>query len=320
MTSIPTISIVYYKFRNNNKHNKDPWIFEKIPELLATSLIIIPLLVGSILVLIIALNSNRSFAIIALVNAIPSFMFLILGPATAIESTNNKYTINEDLLAFIGISIGLSFSITFIAFLIGNLINDQSYVPQTFQMLISNVILDGVTLFITIKLLRWSLQKNSSIRIPIVILLDISIAECLACLALYLGLVFTEQQLSITKILYVLIGQFPSGNGTELGPLFWAMHTTFIPTCIYLLFILIGYLGKVIITPTKWFLGKGHEHKSPLGLTSALCALLATIFALAGLATDGLDKHIEKTKVEQSAFIWSKETKATIVYKETANQ
>lgn len=298
--SIPIISMIVGKLSTYDA----PWIYSAlpIPEFLVLTFLVLPFILGAIFWFSIALNSSLTISIISTIISIPCFVVFINGIMTILEEINNNYSAEdtEELTFFIGLSVGISFSITFIAFLIGNLISDQSYVPQTFQMLISNVLLDGLTLFLTIKLLHWSLQKKSWTRIPFVILLDMIIAAILACLALYLGLAYTEQQLSLTEIVYILIGKSPSGEGFELGPLFWAMHTTFIPTLIYLLFIGIGYMGKLILTPIKWFLGKGQEHKSPLSLTSTLCGLLAAIFGLAGYATDGIDKHIEKTEKHQS--------------------
>lgn len=72
------------------------------------------------------------------------------------------------------------------------------------------------------KLLRW--------RLPIALIVDV-IAAFVFCLAvLWLGLIGTPAAMDWAGIWHVATGGFNAGTFTEIGPLFWITHTTFIPT------------------------------------------------------------------------------------------
>ncbi|MEM7085555.1 MAG: hypothetical protein AAF489_05190 [Bacteroidota bacterium] len=256
-----------------------------------------------------ALKVNLFWSSIGSLISIPYFMFIILGPFNVVYRLGMKWY-KKNLLALVGFSIGFSFCFTFLSFLIGNLISGQSQIPRTLQMLVSNVIFDGITLLFTFKLLQWAVRKKSWYRIPIILVFDLLVAAVLACTSLYLGLLFSENELSIKETLYILIGRSASGNGIELGPYFWAMHTTFIPTLLYMLLILFAWVGKSLLIPVKWFFGKGREHKNPLGLTAALFYLVAGIFVIVGYATDGIEKYID-TKKEKTAYFQTLPNKCT---------
>lgn len=239
----------------------------------------------------IALNANLFFSFVGMLFTVPIYSYIVILPLAAFFRVS-KLSISNTTVensAIAGISVGFSFSITFFSFWIGKIVVEQSYVPQTFQMLVSNVVFDGMTILITLALLQWAL-KMKLFGIPIAIAADIIVAAILACASLYFGLFLTEHQLTVKQVLTVLIGMSPVKKSIELGPYFWAMHTAFIPTFVYLSFIFVAWLGKLILTPARWFFGKGQEHKNPLALTGALFALLATTFGLLGIFVDSLGK------------------------------
>lgn len=296
-------SIPFIVWAGQNVEQRFKWydrldqLLNKLPQWLNIILIIVPNFGGAVIWIAFSLGSNLFLSLASTVIALPCFVFLILAPISIIDEMLGKnFRFNESSYIFIGTAVGLSFTITFLSFVVGNLVSINSYIPQTFQMLISNVIFDGLTLLVTFKILEWSLSKNSWIRIPLAITFDIIVAAFLACISLYVGLLYSKNELLIGEVLLILIGKAKSGYGFELGPLFWAMHTTFIPTFIYLLFITVGFLGKSLITPIKWFFGKGQEHKNPFALTAALFTILATILTLSGLAIDGIEKRADKNQ------------------------
>jgi len=229
------------------------------------------------------------FATMSMLIALPCYLVVILVPVAAIYPRISKKTnigALIDNLIPLGLAVGLSFTITFLAFLVGNLVKPDAHVPQSFQMLVSNIIFDGATMIFTFVLLAWAIKRKVWIRIPIAITLDVLLAVLLACGSLYFGLLLSEKELSLRQVLFVLIGRVPTGENIELGPYFWAMHTTFLPTIAYLSILLMAWLGKTMLTPIRWFFGKGHEHKNPLALTAALFTLIATIFAFSSIAWD----------------------------------
>ncbi len=182
--------------------------------------------------------------------------------------------------------MGISFSITFLSFLFGNVVSPESAIPKTFQMLAANVLFDGFTLLITFWILAWAIKNKTLCRIPIAIFLDVIVAAILACASLYLGLLLSENHLAVRQVFGVLFGKSALQSGYEFGPYFWAMHTTFIPTIIYLSIILVSWLAKIIFTSARGYLSAWQKHTNPMALTAALFTLLAaTMFVLSGLVT-----------------------------------
>src|SRR3989442_14008466 len=90
------------------------------------------------------------------------------------------------------------------------------------------------------------------LRIPMAVFLDLVIAAILACGSIYFGLVSTNKALGLTQLLYILVAHSPDGSQVEFSPYFWVMHTTFIPTLLYLLFLLGCWIGKSLLLPVRW--------------------------------------------------------------------
>jgi len=160
-------------------------------------------------------------------------------------------------------------------------------------MLLSNVILDGFTLVATVAILSQAVVRPGLLRIPMAVFLDIVVAALLACCSLYFGLMLTSKALSVSEVLNVLLAKSPDGYSLELGPYFWAMHTTFLPTLLYLGLIFAAWLGKALLTPVEWFFGKGQESSNPLKLTSALCGVFMAVFWLLSYATAFMEKFLK---------------------------
>lgn len=175
----------------------------------------------------------------------------------------------------LGITAG--FTITFLALLIGHITDPSAYVPRTFQMIISNIIFDGLTMVVMYGLLVRAIAKEGLFRLPGAIFFAIIAAAILACGSLYFGLVFTAETLNISEMLHILVAKSPDGSRFELSPYFWVMHTTFLPTLLYLLFILLCWIAKAFLIPLRWFLGKGKELNNPLNLTAAFCTFIAAV-------------------------------------------
>ncbi len=193
-------------------------------------------------------------------------------------------------LFFFGFS--LSIAITLLGLSIGHFVTPNASLPRSLQIVISNMIFDGFTVLITFKILKWAIAKKSLLMIPIAICLDILCAGFLACCSIYFGLVKTENSLNLFEITNILIAKSPDGTYFELGPYFWIMHTTFIPTIIYLSIIFACWIGKISLVPVRWFFGVAQIHKHPLRLSSYLCALFSAIFFSMYQAVNFIEKNL----------------------------
>jgi hypothetical protein len=127
------------------------------------------------------------------------------------------------------------------------------------------------------------------------VIADIGAAAIFAVLSLYCGLLATHFSVSLQSSVALLVGYNRDRARYDVGPLFWAMHTTFIPTCAYLLFIVLSYLTKVLIHISALIVRRGAMVKSPYGFTGVVI----------GLATALEKMTVELVKLIHSATIIS---------------
>ena len=191
-----------------------------------------------------------------------------------------------------------SFPLTLLSLFIGKLASPDGWIPQTLQMLFSNVLCDGITIAATFWLLALAVEPRKKLPIPIAVVLDIIVAALLACASLYFGLVGTDHALSIGQVLRVLVALSPESSGFETGPCFWAMYTTFIPTLIYASIILMCYLAKLLVLPVAHILFKGKESEKPHHLMAALFALVAVIFGVLATGAGHMEDALSKDDTE----------------------
>ncbi len=215
----------------------------------------------------------------------------------------------ENVLFYFCLGAAISFSVTLLALLVGHLANPNAWVPQEIPILVSNVIFDGLTLVATLLILERAIGPKKLFSIPIAIIIDVLISAIFASASLWCGLKFTEHPIALQETLNILVAHSLDGSHWEIGPYFWAMHTTFIPTMIYLSIIFLCWLAKLIYKPINWFFYRGKE-SNPFGLTAALFGLLAVFFMVLSHSAG----HIEdwaKLKEEKQKGVKSIESTAT---------
>lgn len=232
---------------------------------------------------------------------LPLYWFLFLGPAIVIIGVLMTSDTLDAAMRFVArnapafaLAFAASFTVTYAAFFLGCAGVRDAHVPQTMQMLLCNVLFDGCTMIFTLLILRWAIRSRGLWRVPTAVLLDALVAGALACGSLYFGVVWTEHALQLDEVVNVLIGRNPEGTHVELGPYFWAMHTTFLPTLAYLSLIMVCWFGKALLHPIAWFFGAGQSHKNPLKLTAALFALLAVTFAVLAYGSGVIEERLKQ--------------------------
>ncbi len=164
------------------------------------------------------------------------------------------------------------------------------------QILIPNILFDSLTIYFTFLLLSWALKKRFMLRIMIAVTADLVLAVLFACASLYFCLLYTDLEISFIQTFNVLLAKNAAGARYELGPYFWLMHTTFIPTLLYCSLVLVAWLAKLILKPVEWFFGAGQADKNPLKLTALLCTLIGFFFALLAFGADTAEKITQKDK------------------------
>ena len=260
---------------------------------------------AGMILLKIVLDLNISLATLIMVVLFPVYAFFFGIPllALAIAASYSDKTVNNLFVA--GMAMAASFSVTLIALLVGHVADPTCWVPKTMQMLVSNVIFDGLTMLATILILTQAVPPRRRISIPLAVCLDVVVAAIFACTSLYCGVAFTERHLGIVEVARVLVALSPDGGHFEIGPYFWAMHTTFIPTLLYLAIIIFCWIGKMFILPVAAIFKRGGLVEKPHNLTAGVFAFVTVVFGVIGGC---IDKTIDSTPTPQEKKTVSQQT------------
>jgi hypothetical protein len=191
----------------------------------------------------------------------------------------------------IGFTLAFSFSYTLLCLVLGRLVNPGASIPQSLQLLVSNAVLDVLTMVVSLQILKKSVHPSNSLPIPVAILICFLLAGVLAVASLWCGLCFTSRALSLSRIGNVFVARSSDGTRWEIGPYFLIMHSTFIPILIYLATIIFCWVGKLICSLVTRFLRKGRESDiNPFGLTAGVFGVTAAVFSLLAYLTHLLQR------------------------------
>ncbi len=229
-------------------------------------------------------------------------MFFLGLPLAIVANLGNRsssrWHVDADSWAVLGVATAVSFFVTLCAFLIGDQIAPDDWIPQTLQMLLCNVAFDGFTMLATFAILARAVGDKRKYPIPMAILIDVAVAALFACSSLWLGLIGTDHALSMSQVLGVLFAR--SAENTTVyafGPYFWAMHTTFLPTLGYMALILLFWVAKLVVLPVAGVLKRGRKTDiKPHSLTAGVFAFVGAV-ALGAVAV----LHVANPDTEDSA-------------------
>jgi hypothetical protein len=224
--------------------------------------------------------------IVLILGIVVPFSGFVPPGASATEPASYKSLV-ESLMLF-GLSVAGSLSLTLFALYIGHLARPSAWIPQTTQMLVSNTLFDGLTVVATLSILESAVQPRKRFPMLAAVLMDAALGGFFACASLWCGLAFTANALSFREVGRVFIARSVNGTNFELGPYFWAMHSTFLPLACFLCLILICWIVKITLIFVRWCLHRaGHEDINPFGMAASFIALLGAI--IAALAPDIAD-------------------------------
>ncbi len=206
---------------------------------------------------------------------LPVYMLILAVPFGVVawigDDTTSWGLFDENSWTVFGTATAVSFFVTLCSLLIGSLVAPEATIPNTLQMLLCNVVFDGFTMVATFAILARAVGERRKYPIPVAILIDVVVAALFACASLWLGLIGTEHALSIKQVVGVLIAKSAEDAGRyALGPYFWAMHTTFLPTLGYLGLILLFWIAKLVVLPVASFFKRSSEIDKPHSLMAGL--------------------------------------------------
>lgn len=199
-------------------------------------------------------------------------------------------------MPFVAMSYSASLFVTVAAFAVGRIADPHHWVPQTPQMIASNLIFDTLTVLTTAAILGWAVRKKGLFRIPLAVVFDILVAAILACLSLYCGLLGTSHAVSPREVLNVLLAHSIGGEYWDLGPYFWVMHTTFLPTLAYLFLTFVCWLGKLMLVFVRFLFGEAKAAQNPLLYTARLFLVVAALCTLLAAGAAMMESRAAKEK------------------------
>lgn len=189
---------------------------------------------------------------------------------------------------------------TVLAIIVGLLFSPSTALPDNFQLIFVNAILDAASIYFTVILLRHSFVVGQVRRLLGSVFLIISLCAFFSILALTFGLLNSENYLPLRSVLYVFLGKSTDGSHFTFGSHFWVMHTTFIPILLYLSIVLGAILFSVFNRVAVRALEALGNHKSPLKLSAAFLAVIASFLGLIYFGLNEVEKHKRAEETHQA--------------------
>lgn len=224
---------------------------------------------------------NPTHALMALVILSPAAMYVPGFALPAMDSLakwlNWKETSDEvdRMLVTGGLALGVSFSVTMAALVFGTMVSPSEILPRGSHLFLSNVIFDALTFTATVVILRRAHESSRAFAMLAAILMSLLVAAFFACASLWLGLLGSNESLSVVGVACTLLGRDPSCRSVQLGPFFWAMHTSFLPTAACLLLLAFAVGGRFVSLTVERVLQKAKAETHPYGYTSLLVGMVA---------------------------------------------
>lgn len=223
-----------------------------------------------------------SFIILIILSVCISALIVILSSIIIIETYFKNY--HDKIIgvpSIVWISFTMSIIASSIAMALGYITASNSHEVTQISLILSNFVFDYFTLIFSFWIIKKALQSKSALAIPVAIVLDLLLAFLFALGSLYFGLLPTAQSLTISEVFLVFFG-----GGTLDCPTcsrdayFFLMHTTFVPTLVYMSFIVFFWLGKLTLKLSDFLLVPKKSLKRPYGLCRALCLVISGLLLL----------------------------------------
>ena len=224
---------------------------------------------------------NPVHALTALVILSPAAMYLPGFALPAMDSLAKWFKWKETsdevdrMLVTGGLALGVSFSLTMAALMFGTMVSPSEVLPRGAHLFLSNVIFDALTFAATVVILRRAQGSSRAFAILAAVLMGLLVAALFACASLWLGVLGSNHALSVVGVACTLLGRDPSCRSVQLGPFFWAMHTSFLPTATCLLLLALAVGGRSLSLTVERVLQKAKAETHPYGYSALLVGVVA---------------------------------------------
>jgi hypothetical protein len=219
-------------------------------------------------------------ALTALVILSPAAMYLPGFALPAMQSLAKWFKWKETsdevdrMLVTGGLALGISFSVTMAALVFGTRVSPSEVLPRSAHLFLSNVIFEALTFIATVVILRRAQESSRSFAMLAAILMGLLVAALFACASLWLGVLGSNDELSVVGVACTFLGRDPSCRSLQLGPFFWAMHTTFFPTAACLLLLALAVSGRSLSLIAERVLQKAKAETHPYEYSAVLVAMV----------------------------------------------
>lgn len=176
---------------------------------------------------------------------------------------------------------------------VGRYFDASSQLDLTPQILIANTFFDALTIAVTIALLRWvsfgGFLQSWTLRLLIAAPLDLALGALFAVASIYLSLVGTEHAITLGQSYDLLLPDIVDNSVYGLGPEFWIMHTTFLPTSFYLIVLLTGVLAYFVFIwlPDGVVSQDPNQNQKPLAALASICGIYGLIVQALAILSSG---------------------------------
>lgn len=185
---------------------------------------------------------------------------------------------------FFGFFFGLFLS--WLAIIVGQVIQPTYVIPLTAPILLINSVADGITLTVTIIIIKKMIRAGSVYKSVGYILLNILIASILAIAAMYLGSGFEGTDSVSLVDAFFLLAPYKLVNHSamnQFGSYFFLTNSTLLPVFIYLIIVVLCYLFKLCFyRPLRYIATDLNENKQPVEYLAAMFKVAARLFAIPG--------------------------------------
>lgn len=190
-------------------------------------------------------------------------------------SSNSPNEINS--LLRMTLILSFSFSTSIIAFFLDD---KKSYFLETDiiegrLIFTYNILLDALTIIATIFIFKIAIKRKNHLIHLFLISVDLFLAASLSFIFAIIVLNMQSVEYDYKMIVNYLFGRSKDGNSWYLWEYFWSMHSTFIPTLVFLLILLISIVSKIVILPISRLWTKTSIVENPHKLTGNLCFFFA---------------------------------------------
>lgn len=188
----------------------------------------------------------------------------------------------------LSVSLGISSFLTTILLIIGSKVSPESQYPINVQFLVSNYVFDSIVILSVLGLLKKIVEGESTWLRPAITVLTITTIA--AVLTAYMGTIGQDSELSLKSICNILVGLSIHGDRFEFGPIFFAIHSVYLPIALFSIFAIAVSASRAISGPLSLVIGKGVVNNNIHHVISGVLLLISALLYFVGVVVKTINE------------------------------